>query len=466
MMAAVRRSLSLLGLACAACSAESLVYVPAPEAVPGAEAVILHIADVDGDSAVVGSSGAAALELGVSRWKGRVPAQVTLTLAYYSLTPTELGLAVGALGDLKPGETRACGLSTPLKIFQTTLYAGSPDPWQDNLRTVPERMASYIGASEVCVKPKRCLRTQATVVPLPGSNTINIILALDAQHVLAGDFGGRFWTVRKDGFVEPMPALMGLPGRTAARDPNGEYWFGGEAGRIAHGPLEGPFETQVVSTASAAVVSSIRFDPESGQGLAVVVSAVIEAPGSERVELLSQTRSGWVPIAQVQSQDVRTTFSRVRWLPGGEALVVHGGPSVLHYDGRDVHDQVVGRANLFFSLEVRDATFHPQHGAAVVADDGRLYRGAPPYDNWMPAEEALLGVPADSVLPLGDGYLIGGNVGRMKQFYPGAAECPDEDLTDSDADFMLPFGDDVVASGQTREGAESNSLTWVSFLPR
>lgn len=466
MMSGVRTVLTLLALACASCSDASLLFVPAPEMVADAQTLIMHIADADGDSAVVGAPDAVALELGVSRWQGQVPAQVTLTLAYYDLPASQLGLSLGPLAELTAQETRACALSAPIGIAQTTLNGGTPGDWQDRLQNLPERMASYIGATEACAKPSRCLRTEATTVPIPGSAVISSLLRLDAQHVLAGDHRGRYWRVRKDGFVQALPALTGLPGRSATQHANGEFWFGGNRGRIAHGPLEGPFETQTVSTASAAIVSSVRFDPETGEGLAVVVSNIVEAPGYERVELYRHTPPDWTPIANIQSQEVRSTFSRVRWLTTANALVVYGGPTLLHYDGRDVRDQVVGGANPFFDLEIRDATMHPQHGAAIVADDGRLYLGGPPYDTWVSPDEALLGVEAGAVLPLGDGFLIGGNVGRVKQFYPGAAECSDESLVASDADVMLQLGGDVVVSGKPRTGAESSSLTWISFFGR
>ncbi|CAN0599546.1 unnamed protein product, partial [Laminaria digitata] len=112
-----------------------------------------------------------------------------------------------------PQETRACALSAPIKIAQTTLDEGAPGDWQDSLQLLPERMAGYIGATQACAKPSRCLRTEAKVVPLPGSAFIGSLLPLDEQHVLAGDFGGRFWRARKDGFVQALPELRGLPGR-------------------------------------------------------------------------------------------------------------------------------------------------------------------------------------------------------------------------------------------------------------
>lgn len=456
--------LALLG---SGCGGETLIYVPAPPVAPEAQAVIVHMWDASGESAYVRVSSQEVLEFAVPRWAGRPPEVVIITVAYYVEPPAALGLALGVLSPPASDAPRLCSLRSPMKVMEATLQDGAVGPWQPMKAELPERMVtSVVGGTVVpCARPDVCRTLRPEVVPLPGSATIGLLIPLDVHSVLVGSTNGRFWRAKDDLTVVELPEMLGLPSRAGAYDGRGEYWFVGPAGSVVHGPLEGPYVYETIGTSSAAQVTSIAFDPESSAALATVVGPSLVGADYEHLQVLRREPMGWAPLLDLDSGEIRPSFTRIRWGGRGDALITYGGPSILHYDGRVARNLNVGGDNPFIDLEINDVGFHPNLGAGIVADDGRLYVAGPPYDTWLATESAKLDVPATGTLAIEDGFLIGGEDGAIKQYYPEGADCPTRRLSDADADLIVRVGERYVVSGGPRSNSRDNSITWLTPQP-
>ncbi len=464
MMDGVRRLVLLSAVSLCACSMGDLqLFVPSPSPV-NAATVIVHLKDMGGQSTFVEPKIEGPIKLPIERWTGGPPDQATLTLAYYSQAPDELGVRTGVLRPALPGEARACALAEPVAVHQTSLTRAQAAPWQEDLMGLPASMSEAIGGDGAlrCTLPNLCLQFEPRVVPLPGAGVIDYVVAIDDQSALVGDLGESFWRVWVDGSFEKLERLGGLPSRSGFQDPDGTFWFSGSRGRVAHGPLEGPFTIEELPSVLEVEVSSLRRDPVTGVILAVGIRLHGEA--LEQVVIFRRDPTGWTELSFIEVRNASRAHTRVRWVGNGEALIVHGGPLLLYYDGTLIRPRDVGSDDPYYGLDITDVALHPEHGVVFSDETGRLYRGQSPFLSWFPLLTATIEVDAGSVIPYAHGYVFGGEDGVVSQYYPGGAPCPVERLFDSDADQLVQVGDAIVGSGSLRDSSFDNSVTWLILV--
>lgn len=461
MIAPVRRLAPLSVVFVCACGIGDVdVFVPAPTPVVAAT-VLVHLSDDDGTTTFVEPGIDGTVLLPVGRWTGGPPAQATVTLAYYVEPPQALGLRVGPLPPPTADESRACALANPVAVHQAALTQGVAEPWIEDLQRLPDGMSQAVvgtGTAQ-CTLPDLCLRFKPMVVPLPGAAVIEYVVGIDEQSALIGDLGETFWRVYVDGRFERLERLGGLPTRSGFRDADGTFWFSGDRGRVAHGPLEGPFTIEELSPGVDFEVSSIRRDPVSGVILAVGIRNHMEP--TEQVVIMRRDPQGWTELRYFEVRNASRGHTRIRWIGNGQALIMHGGPALFFYDGAEVRLRDVGVGDPLFGLDISDAAVHPEHGVVFSDGSGWLYEGKAPFNNWFSVPGTNLGVAAEAVIPYAHGYVYGGVDGVVSQYYPGGASCPRERFFDSDADQLLQVGDAIVGSGSIRDTDFENSVTWL-----
>jgi hypothetical protein len=443
--------------ALAACGGEQTVFVPSPPEVEGAQTVVALLSDGAGARAQVAPAPFTAVELSAPFWGGKVPALSTLTLAYYDRPMAEMDLTDGPL-PAGPVAPRSCALKAPTATYSTTLRGGVATGWTLE-PAPPEAFLSYVlGEGLSCVSTDLCVSFRDVRATLPGAVSVEVLVGLDADTVLAGDVEGHFWRVDRAGTVTPVEALSGAPGRGGYLDRAGRLWLGGEGGQVLRGRLGAPFEAFPVGLPVS--VASFDEDPETGELLAAAVET--STAGAEQVYLLRFGDEGWGVVGSLEVPESELAHTRVRFVGAGEALVTYGGPSLLHYNGRTLRNQIVGFANPLFDLQVHDVASLPTYGVVFAANDGRLYRGAAPYDAWIAVAEDTLTTEAEAVRAYRSGFLFGGPNGLLGQYYPAGRRCAPEPLAGSDAEELVVMPDGaVVVSGGPFGATDRNIVTWL-----
>ncbi|MCA9548975.1 MAG: hypothetical protein KC933_03000 [Myxococcales bacterium] len=453
-------SLAVL-LLVSACGGDRTVFVPAPPDVEGAGSVLAFVSAPDGVLAYAASAPFDALLLPVRGWSGEVPEYSVLTLHFYRESLEALGVAEGEVQSGLDAE-RSCGLETPLAIYLAPLQGGSPGPWELQSAPSDHYLDFMLGGARACLASDLCVPFRALTVRLSNSKSAEQLLGLDESTVLVGDLEGQFWRVGMDGSVATVPELSGAPSRSIYQDADGLTWLGGQ-GRVLRGHLGADFETLPLDEDVS--VTSFSRDQASGELLAAAVrSSSITPEKFEQVILLRLEGDAWTTVGTLDVAEAEADHTRVRFVGAGDALMTYGGPSLLHWDGRVLRDQIVGYVSPFFNVQVYDVASHPDIGAVFSANDGRLYRAGPPYDAWVAVAETDLGTEAQVVVPYRSGFLFGGINGRLGQYYPGGRPCPGDSLAASDIEEMVVFPGGEVAVTGGRFGDAENAVTWL--IPR
>ena len=438
----------------AACGPDQTLFVPSPPAVEGALSVVAFLYDSEGARAEAFDADQDALMVPAHHWGGRVPAQSALSLIYYAQSLSALDVPRGMV-SAEPADPRSCLLKAPVVAYEAPLVDGVAQAWQR--AAPPERYLTHVlGPGQRCESPDLCVDFREQRTTLPGSGNVEVLVRMDDESVLVGDIDGHFWRVWRDGRFEREPALEGAPARAAMVDRGGELWLGGTGGRVRRGRLGGAFED--LPMPDAATVASLGQDEATGEVLAVTVRT--STVDLEQVTLLRF--EGWGALGSLEVPETELAHVRVRFVGGGAALATYGGPSLLHYNGRTVRNQIVGYANPLFELQVNDIAALPGFGVVFAANDGRLYRGGPPFDAWIAVESGIFGTEAEVVAPYAGGFVFGGPNGLVGQYYPEGRPCAAEALAGSDVEELVPMpGGELVIAGGSYTETGGNSVTWL-----
>lgn len=445
-------------LSAAGCgSGETVVFLPRPEPVPGAETVVVLVQDADRAVVRLDRVDATAFELPIDHWAGAAPDDAMVVVAFFTATLEQMGRTSG---PLDPEAAAPCALAEPMTAVEARLTRGRAEPWRTTSEARTRLQATlFPGGTAACVRPDRCDVFAVEVTTLPIRAAVEALAVVDDETVLAGGTNGDYFLVSRAGDADPQPQLRGFPARTLARDAQGRFWFGGGRGRVLRGPLEGPFEHIDLPLGTVTWVA-----PHPTTDRVVALRARTSTTGPDTLFLHEWRADGWHTLAQEEVAEIGLSKLRAAWVSDDELLVTYGGPSVFHLEGDVWRSHIIGFANPLFDLEINAVTAMTDGSAVIAGSDGRVYGAPPPYDSWLAISDAVLAVQAEVVAPTETGFLYGGADGLVGQYVRGSTPCRVQHLTASDAELIVPVGGAYAVSGGVFGDANMSSVTWLEAV--
>lgn len=448
---------ALAACALTACGgASDDLFIPRPEL--GSAATVLVVVEA-GDRRLARLDRAEASALRIPLPADAPQDSLTVTLATYDAPPASLPAPEGPV-DL--GAALPCTLGEPTRVLRTTLVDGRAAAWRPLDATESDafvRDRLFGDGAPDCLRPDVCRGLTLRVVPLPIAESMEAMVAVDDETVLVGGISGTFFLVTRDGRVTARPDLDGFPARVLAREASGALWFGGLKGRVARGPLEGPFTE--VPLAPDDDVGWIEVAPDDARVVAVRTSTL--GSGRNQVTVSERTGARWLDLTAQTAPGLGLTRTRAAWTADGQLLVIYGGLDVFHLRGDLWRRRTVQLDPFPVSL---NAIAIAADGAALVGGtDGLVHRSEAPFSTWFPVPGIEVGGQVKGLVATDFGFLYGRSDGRLGQHVRGGAPCRDEVLAGSDVELIVPVGDAYAATGGLIGVPGVSAVTWVTLTP-
>ncbi|MBI4821615.1 MAG: hypothetical protein HY791_35465 [Deltaproteobacteria bacterium] len=299
----------------------------------------------------------------------------------------------------------------------------------------------------------RCVPLDVTTVRLDGARgRANFVLALDESSALVGTTVG-FFRVNHER-SEPVPSMNEAPRLAAYKASDGEIWLVGGRQRVARGTLEAGFTD----------TSSLTLDPGQQADL-----QGLEVDG--KLELFVASES-----FHVERFDGRTWSSlfELERTTGDGSFVAPIGPRhvvALSRRGHEIFDWRDGdltRIKLFDGAidqvlaELQSMFRVPGLGVVAGGRRGRLFGIVG--EEWRGLDTVGY-LPVNFVVPLADGYIVGGGDGVVTHWFPGAGACEARTVSTDGRHLVgaARVGDSVVlAEEDAIEDTTDLHVVWMS----
>lgn len=402
-----------------------------------------------------------ALQVPVRAWARGIPEAAEVLALVYAEDPWSLELGRGELPPAPAGTIRACSLARPAASHRTELPASASADWRPGPPVLPaELQVHLLGPDpEACRRESRCRTFESEVLELDHPTNVQLLLPLGEERVLGAHFSGEFWETTP-GEVRYREDLRGLPARGGHLDEHGRLWLGGEGGRIAHGPLEGPFEHEVIALEHE-IVAAFGTITDGGvqQVLALALDVGFESRG---VALIERRPDGtWHRFFESRVHRATEDRARVVWASPSVAAVTFGGDMMLLVESGRVRGVKLTDVTPLID-SVTAVTHHPRFGLVAGTHDGRLYRSEPPFRDWASTAAIAVFGAVQVVVADEHGFFYGGEGGVLGQFYPPDDACPPASAANSDAEEIVLFERRIVVSGGNRNHNSNNTVTWLT----
>ncbi len=424
------------------CSAEGLVFVPTPPTDAEAKVLVL-IFDYEGvlSGQVVETPLPPEIRLEMD---SQLVGQPRVYALSYKRDATSLSFTPGKLVAAGQGSV-ACERGSPLRVISYQTGDDDQADWVDT--ELPNNVRSFLLGSGTCQPTDLCFDFRAEHFELESSQNVQLILPLAEGRYLLSNVARVFYELTDSGVVR-RPEYDGLPSLFGFVDSRQTAWFSGREGRIAFGPLEGPFiEETIGSTIS---IGAVKPSPSGERVLAVATK------DSDRLEVHLRVGGVWSLIHTRPIRDSSTQQTNVFWVDEQTALFNYGGQEILRVNDRFV-------SALAGLSDVKSMLF----GDGVLWVGGRggvVFRSEAPYREFSSVRNSELGMTVDGMAFYRDGLVIGGAGGSIRQIYPGFAGCMTQQIVRSDVETLLIEGERIVTSGGNPDNRFNQTVSIVERL--
>ena len=449
----------LVGSACG--PSDRLLWAPPPADVLGAETYVLSAKSPVG------------LEVfAVATPDGRLPdtlmwpapslgakGQVTFRLLAYPHGLEALGLTEG---PVMRDTGRSCRLEQPLSV--QGFAVDDDEDWSVQPKLLDPDLAGHFFDGDPCALQNACQTFEMTRLPLETDKRVDSAVRLGPRRFAVATRNGHVYEVWPDD-VQRRPEWELFPFSAFTEDGGEDFWYGGQGGELAHGPLGGPYERWQIGTSTLSYVTALERSPDGDEVLATLYLREDDLPVSW-VEIYRQVRGGpWESVYYAEIDGGDPGECDIEWLANGrDAVLSYGGPVLLHYiNGRIVESD----------LRTFDIVNHSA-GALMARPDGDIYLGSrfgflfhsvPPFTGF---DRVATPIPntIQAMEPYGDGVLVSGTNGFLGQYYPGRAACDGSQYHWSDAP-VLVIGDGVIlqAGNHPKNSPEMSSIALLEPVP-
>lgn len=451
---ATRAAIALAALA-AGCALPETLWLEPPPATDGARTLILFFDGPEHQAARAFPLEAAAPALHFPIPEEARQGQARILALYYPSSAAELELEPGAI---PMGPARPCALGAPLAVFATVLGASGAGRWSAEATLPSTARAHLLGPADATCRPKSACRDFVqTEVPLPVQETVQLLIPLGEERVLAATWSGTFFEATP-ALAVLRPDLDGLPSRSSHRGQGGTIWLGGTGGLVAHGPLEGPFVIEEAGLPDELITALASTGEGSSQR---ILALAVPSTRAQSVALLERAAGAWTRVFEEGVLGASERRGRIVVLRPDLSVTAYGGPSLLLRQGDRVRPLVI--QGLAPTLESAGLVAHAEgFGLVIGANDGRLYAaGEEPFTAWHPLPGANFFHSVETMITSGTSILAGSRDGQVAQVHLSRESCRNL-VVRADIRVLAEAGRSVVVGGSQPSGSPVHVLTWLT----